>query len=293
MSDKIIHTTHLQDMPEPHRGKVRDIYDLGNELLIVTTDRISAFDVVLPTAIPRKGEILTEMSRFWFRFSKDIIPNHLSSTQAIDVIPNKQEAKLLGKRAIVVKKAKPLPIEAIVRGYVAGSAWKDYQKTGKVCGITLPHGLKESSALEHPLFTPSTKANIGEHDENISFTEMVTLIGQDLATQVRDVSLQLYKEAAKHAKKRGIIIADTKFEFGIYNGKLILIDEVLTPDSSRFWPAKLYEVGRAQMSFDKQFVRDYLETLSWNKKAPGPKLPDDVVKKTQEKYEEALTCLTE
>ncbi|MBI4126276.1 MAG: phosphoribosylaminoimidazolesuccinocarboxamide synthase [Deltaproteobacteria bacterium] len=292
MNPDAIHTTNIKELHEPQRGKVRDIYNLGDTLLIVATDRISCFDVVLPTPIPGKGEILTEMSRFWFRRTQAIIPNHLSSQPLEEIVRDTQERRALGNRAMVVKKCDPLPVEAIVRGYLSGSGWKEYQRSGTVCGIQLPKGLRESDQLPEPIFTPSTKAEQGTHDENISFEQMVNRVGKELATNVRDVSLKIYTDSAIYALSRGIIIADTKFEFGLLNGQLTLIDEVLTPDSSRFWPANEYQPGRAQPSYDKQFVRDYLESLNWNKQPPAPELPEDIVSKTQQKYHEALTILS-
>lgn len=275
------------------RGKVRDIYDLGSELLIIATDRISTFDVVLPTPIPGKGEVLTRMSRFWFGRTKSIVLNQLSPTPVSDVVKDCAWRERLGERGMVVKKAKPLPIEAIVRGYLSGSGWNEYQNKGTVCGIALPGGLKESAKLPKTIFTPSTKAEIGLHDENIAFEKMAGLIGADLAARVRDLSIRIYDESAAYALERGIIIADTKFEFGMLDGELVLIDEVLTPDSSRFWPANGYKAGGAQPSFDKQFVRDWLISIGWNKKPPAPELPADVVAKTAQIYNDALRLLTE
>ncbi|MCD4755292.1 MAG: phosphoribosylaminoimidazolesuccinocarboxamide synthase [Deltaproteobacteria bacterium] len=276
-----------------HRGKVRDIYKVGRCLLIVATDRLSAFDVVLPTPIPGKGSILTQMSLFWFEKLKDLVPNHL--VQA-DVTQFPEELKPFSKslegRSMLVKEAKPLPVECIVRGYIAGSGWKDYLRTGSVCGIKLPEGMLESQQLPDAIFTPSTKADIGSHDENISFEQVRKLLGKDVAEKARDISIRLYKTAADYARERGVIIADTKFELGISGGELILIDEVLTPDSSRFWPAEDYSPGRSQPSFDKQFVRDYLESISWDKKPPGPDLPADIAEKTRKRYLEALRRLT-
>jgi phosphoribosylaminoimidazole-succinocarboxamide synthase len=277
-----------------HRGKVRDIYKVGGYLLIVATDRLSAFDVVLPTPIPGKGRILTQMSLFWFEKLKDLVPNHL--VQA-DVTQFPEELKPFSKslegRSMLVKEAKPLPVECIVRGYIAGSGWKDYLRAGSVCGIKLPEGMLESQQLPDAIFTPSTKADVGSHDENISFEQVHKLLGKDAAEKARDISIRLYKTAADYARKRGVIIADTKFELGISSGELILIDEVLTPDSSRFWPAEDYSPGRSQPSFDKQFVRDYLESISWDKKPPGPELPADIAEKTRQRYLEALRRLTE
>ncbi len=284
--------TNIPGLTLKGRGKVRDIYDLGDELLIVATDRISTFDVVLPTPIPGKGEVLTEMSRFWFDRTGAIVPNQLSERTMSDVVRDAEWVSRIGKRGMVVKKAEPLPVEAIVRGYLSGSGWKEYKRDGAVCGIKLPTGLRESDKLPETIFTPSTKAEIGEHDENIDFGKAADLIGKDLAERVRDVSIRLYEESAAFARERGIIIADTKFEFGLLGDELILIDEVLTPDSSRFWPADDYAPGRAQASFDKQFVRDYLLDLGWDKNPPAPELPAQIVAKTAEKYEEAFARLT-
>jgi phosphoribosylaminoimidazole-succinocarboxamide synthase len=272
------------------RGKVRDVYEYApNQMLIVTSDRLSAFDVILPTPIPDKGVVLTQIANFWFEQTDHIIPNHL-----VDPDPFSTDAarKHLAGRSIVVHKAEALPVEAIVRGYLTGSGRKDYEKTGKVCGIELPEGLVEASRLPEPLYTPSTKAAIGDHDENVSFDATVDLIGRETAEKVRDMALELYTFGAEYALERGIIIADTKFEFGILDGELILIDEIMTPDSSRFWPADGYEAGRSQPSYDKQYVRDYLETLDWDKTAPGPELPPEVAAKTSEKYLEAWRRLT-
>ncbi len=277
------------------RGKVRDIYDIDDKhMLIVTTDRLSAFDVILPDPIPGKGRVLTRISNFWFKKLQPIIPNHLADIPLEQVIPDAAERAQVEGRAIVVKLLKPLPVEAIVRGYLIGSGWKDYQKTGEVCGIKLLAGLQQAQQLPEAIYTPSTKAAIDQHDENVSFEQTVTLLGQDLAKQVRDASLKLYKEAAAYAKERGIIIADTKFEFGIDEaGDLYLIDEALTPDSSRFWPVDQYQVGISPPSFDKQYVRDYLETLDWNKTVPGPSLPQEVAAFCAEKYREAEIRLTQ
>lgn len=276
------------------RGKVRDIYEVdADHLLIVTTDRLSAFDVVLPQAIPGKGEVLTRVANFWFDRTKHLLPNHIADMPLEEVIPDEAQRKQLGDRAIVVRRLKPLPVEAIVRGYLIGSGWKDYQKTGAVCGIRLPAGLKQADKLPEVIYTPSTKAAVGEHDENISFDETVKLLGQDLAEKVRDFSIKVYSEAAEFAREKGIIIADTKFEFGLdNNGKIFLIDEALTPDSSRFWPASEYRSGISPPSYDKQFVRDYLETLDWNKQEPGPEMPQEIVQKTADKYREAERLLT-
>ena len=273
-------------------GKVREIFDLGDRLLFVATDRISAFDVIMPTAIPRKGEVLTQISYFWFAQTAAFQPNHLLSRPDDPLPANLQPfAGQLARRSMIVKKAQPLAIECVVRGYLSGSGWKDYRQGQSLCGIKLPPGLKESSELPEPLFTPATKAQSG-HDENISFAEAARLVGDDIAERARAASMMLYSFARDYARQRGIIIADTKFEFGLDNGKLILIDEVLTPDSSRFWPADQYQPGKSQPSFDKQFVRDYLETLTWNKTPPGPTLPPDVVAKTTAKYLEAYERLT-
>ena len=276
-----------------HRGKVRDVYALsGDRLLIVASDRLSAFDVVLPDPIPGKGEMLTQVSNFWFGKTAQLVPNHLTGTPVAEVLPQGVDPKLYEKRAVVVKRLKALPVEAIARGYLIGSGWKDYQRTGELCGIRLPAGLKQAQQLLEPIFTPSTKAPKGTHDENIGFDAVEDLIGPDLAKQVRDATLAIYTFAAKYAAERGIIIADTKFEFGTDpNGKLYVMDEMLTPDSSRFWPADQYKVGISPPSYDKQFVRDYLETLDWDKRAPGPKLPREVIEGTAAKYAEALRKL--
>lgn len=276
------------------RGKVRDIYAVNDaQLLIVTSDRLSAFDVILPDPIPGKGEVLTAVANFWFGKLSHIIPNQLTGIDPVSVVKTEEEKAQVRGRSLVVKRLKPLPIEAVVRGYLIGSGWKDYQQTGAVCGIQLAPGLKQAQQLPEPIFTPATKAEIGEHDENIDFATMEKMVGKEIAAQVRDVSLRLYREAAAHARVRGIIIADTKFEFGLDNaGKLYLIDEALTPDSSRFWPADQYQVGISPPSYDKQFVRDYLETLDWNKQAPGPRLPAEILERTTAKYREALSQLT-
>lgn len=273
-------------------GKVRDIFDLGDRLLFVATDRISAFDCIMPNGIPRKGEVLTQISYFWFDQTQSFQPNHLISRPGDPLPANLQAfAQQLTGRSMIVKKAKPLAIECVVRGYLAGSGWKEYRSNQTVCGIKLPPGLKESSELPEPIFTPATKAETG-HDENISFEQAAGIVGKDTAEQVRAASLKIYNTARDYARKRGIIIADTKFEFGLLDGQLILIDEVLTPDSSRFWPADQYQPGKSQPSFDKQFVRDYLETLDWNKTPPAPALPEEVVARTQAKYLEAYERLT-
>lgn len=276
-----------------NRGKVRDIYELGDNLLLVASDRISAFDVILPTLIPDKGKILTALSVYWFEVIKDIIPNHLITTdmEKFPAVCQPHRAKLEG-RTMLVKKSLPAPVECIVRGYLAGSGWKDYQKTGAVCGIPLPKGLVEAARLDQPIFTPSTKAPVGAHDVNITFDEMVTKVGKKRAERMRDATVAIYSRARALAETKGIIIADTKFEFGIEGDEIILIDEVLTPDSSRFWPMDGYEPGKTPDSFDKQFVRDYLVNLPWDMTSPAPELPPDIVKKTQDKYLEALKRLT-
>ena len=284
----------LKSLKFLHRGKVRDLYAVGDDrLLVIQTDRLSAFDVIMPDPIPEKGRVLTEMSLWWFKKLGHVIPNHLTGV-APDSVVAAGERDQVARRSMVVRKLKPLMIEAVVRGYIIGSGWKDYQKTGKVCGIQLPAGLKEAQKLPEVIFTPATKAPAGQHDENISYEEAAKIVGAELARQVRDVSIGLYSEAAEYAKTRGIIIADTKFEFGVDEaGKLHLIDEILTPDSSRFWPAADYRVGMSPPSFDKQIVRDWLETQPWNKKHPAPRLPADVLKKTSEKYQEVLQLLTQ
>ena len=285
--------TDFPDLTLAGRGKVRDIYDLGDALLIVTSDRISAFDVIMNEAIPDKGYVLNQISAFWFRQMAGIVPNHIISTEVTDFpVPCHQYADILRGRSMLVKKAQPLPAECIVRGYLSGSGWKDYQATGAICGIPLPPGLKESDQLPEPIFTPSTKAELGTHDENISFDRMAELCGRDLAEQVRDVTLKIYDRARDIAAEKGIIIADTKFEYGICEGQLIIIDECMTPDSSRFWPKDRYQPGGPQPSFDKQFLRDYLETLDWGKTAPAPPLPAEIIEKTAAKYREALERLT-
>jgi len=277
-----------------NRGKVRDIYRVGEDLLlIVTSDRLSAFDIVLPQPIPGKGEVLTRLSNFWFEQTRAIVPNHKSDVTLDQVVIDPEERALLGDRALVVKRLDPLPVEAIVRGYIIGSGWKDYQRTGAICGIGLPQGLAQADQLPQAIYTPSTKAAAGEHDENIDFDRTVALIGRELAEQVRDLSLRIYTTCAAFARDRGIIIADTKFEFGLdADGRLHLIDEVLTPDSSRFWPQDQYRSGISPPSFDKQFVRDYLETLDWDKTPPAPALPQDIIDKTAAKYREAEERLT-
>ena len=286
---KVLRETQFAGLTPAARGKVRDIYDLGDKLLIVATDRLSAFDVILPTPIPDKGRVLTQLSLFWFRLLQDVIPNHVLS--ATDFPPPFDKFKdELADRSMVVRKTQPLPIECVVRGYVSGSGWKDYRTTGRICGIPLPVGLRESDRLPEPIFTPATKA-ISGHDENISFDRAAALIGKALAERVRAISLEIYRRAAAHAEPRGIILADTKFEFGLLNNELIWIDEALTPDSSRFWPAAHYSPGGPQSSFDKQFVRDYLERMQWPKAPPGPELPPEVVEATRAKYREAFRVL--
>ncbi|MFN8645028.1 MAG: phosphoribosylaminoimidazolesuccinocarboxamide synthase [Candidatus Binatia bacterium] len=274
------------------RGKVRDDYDLGDALLVVASDRLSAFDVVLPTPIPDKGRVLTQLSSFWFARTRHLVANHLLDRRLEDVVPA-DWVERLRDRVHVVRKAKALPVEAVVRGYLAGSGWEEYQRSGTVCGAPLPAGLRQADKLPQAIFTPSTKAPQGEHDENIPFAEAERLLGADLARQVRDLSLAVYRFGADWAEQRGIIIADTKFEFGLLDGQVILIDEVMTPDSSRFWPRSEYQPGSSPPSFDKQYVRDYLTAIGWNKRAPGPELPAEVVRKTSEKYREALKRLTE
>jgi phosphoribosylaminoimidazole-succinocarboxamide synthase len=290
----VLFESSIPELPLLGRGKVRDIYNIDdNHLLIVTTDRLSAYDVVLPDPIPGKGQVLTQISLFWFRMMADIIDNQLTNLTVDDVVKDPEAREQLRGRSLVVKRLKPLPIEAVVRGYLIGSGWRDYLETGEVCGIDLPEGLKLAQKLPQPLFTPASKAAAGDHDENISFDAVVDLIGEKLAKQVRDVAIQIYERAATYALERGIIIADTKFEFGLNDeGRLHIIDEALTPDSSRFWPVDDYEVGISPPSFDKQFVRDYLDTLDWDKTAPGPELPPDVLQQTGDKYREALKRMT-
>src|SRR5215467_3411744 len=287
---KVLRETQFAGLSPSARGKVRDIYELGDKLLIVATDRLSAFDVILPTPIPDKGRVLTQLSLFWFDLLRDVIPNHVIGATEFPAPFDKFQGELVG-RSMLVRKTKPLPIECVVRGYVSGSGWKDYRVSGRICGIDLSAGLQESDRLPRPIFTPATKAVSG-HDENISFEQASALIGKELAESVRDVSLKLYERAAAHTEPRGIIVADTKFEFGLLNGELVWIDEALTPDSSRFWPAAHYSPGGPQASFDKQFVRDYLERMRWPKTPPGPELPPEVVDATREKYREAYRILT-
>ena len=295
MSDaNALYESSIPDLPLIGRGKVRDIYSVSNEhLMIVTTDRLSAYDVVMTDPIPGKGEVLTTISLFWFRMMADIIDNQLTDLVVADVIDDPLLAAQLARRALVVRRLKPLPIEAVVRGYLIGSGWRDYRETGRTSGIALPDGLEQASQLPEPLFTPASKADAGEHDENISFDDVVDLVGETLATRVRDVSIEIYERAAAYALQRGIIIADTKFEFGLDDeGKLYLIDEVLTPDSSRFWPVEDYRPGTSPPSFDKQFLRDYLDTLDWDKRPPPPNLPAGILRQTADKYREALVRLT-
>jgi phosphoribosylaminoimidazole-succinocarboxamide synthase len=289
-----VHTTNLQGLRKIHTGKVRDIYEIdADSMLIVTTDRLSAFDVVLPDPIPDKGRVLNSISNFWFAKTRHIVPNHLTGRKIEAVVSDPGERAMLADRAVIVRKLRTVPLEAVVRGYVIGSGWKDYQKTGAISGIKLPAGLKQAARLPQTLFTPSTKAAIGEHDETISFERAAGLVGAELAARVRDTAIRLYEFAAEHARQRGIIIADTKFEFAQdADGSLVLIDEVLTPDSSRFWPADTWREGISPPSFDKQFVRDYLETLDWDKKAPGPRLPPEIIARTSANYREALRRLT-
>ena len=288
----VISTTEFKTLSLKGRGKVRDIYDLGDRLLIVATDRISAFDVVMPNPIPDKGRVLTQLSKFWFELSRDIVPNHIISLNIKDFPPAcRPYEKMLMDRSMLVVKTEVVPIECVVRGYLSGSGWVEYEKTGEVCGIPLSRGLFESSKLEEPIFTPATKAELGEHDENINFERMEKAVGKELAQQLRSLSVAIYKRARDFAEKRGIIIADTKMEFGVKDGKVILIDELLTPDSSRFWPKETYRPGNPQQSFDKQFLRDYLLSLKWNKTPPAPQLPEEIIRKTREKYLEAYEKL--
>ena len=294
MTLSAVHETHLESLPLVARGKVRDIYGVGDEhLLIVTTDRLSAFDVILPDPIPGKGIVLTAMSNFWFERMAGLVDNHLVPFELDQLIPDAKEREPLEGRSILVRRLDPLPIEAVARGYLIGSGWADYRASGAVCGVSLPPGLEQAAALEAPIFTPATKAAVGDHDENISFERACELIGGSRAEAVRELTLKIYSRAAAYAREKGIIIADTKFEFGLDDeGRLILIDEILTPDSSRFWPAEAYRTGISPPSFDKQFVRDYLETLDWDKRAPGPHLPAEIAARTAEKYREAYERLT-
>jgi phosphoribosylaminoimidazole-succinocarboxamide synthase len=287
-----VYQTDLAGLSLINRGKVRDIYDLGEQLLIVTTDRLSAFDVILPTPIPEKGAVLTQLSAHWFGRTADLVANHLVSTRPLEYPePARIHAELLEGRSMLVRKARPLPVECIVRGYLSGSAWKEYRSSGAVCGLRLPAGLRESERLSEPIFTPSTKAEIGDHDENISFQRLEELIGADLAGRVRDLALAVYCRGAQEAAANGILVADTKMEFGLAGDELVLIDELLTPDSSRFWRAGSYRMGEPQESLDKQYVRDYLATLNWDQKAPGPALPPEVVAETSRRYTEILEIL--
>ncbi|MEI6128200.1 MAG: phosphoribosylaminoimidazolesuccinocarboxamide synthase [Pseudomonadota bacterium] len=293
MKETIVLSTELKGLKLINRGKVRDLYDLGDSLLIVSTDRISAFDVILPNGIPLKGRVLNRMSEFWFAQITDIVASHSISSN-VNEYPAacRPYADILAGRSMLVKKAKPLPVECIVRGYISGSGWSDYQKTGAVCGIALPKGLRESEMLSEPLFTPSTKAELGLHDENISFEKACEILGRETAQEVCDLAIRIYRKARDIAAAKGIIIADTKMEFGFFDGKIIIIDELLTPDSSRFWPQDTYGPGRSQMSFDKQFVRDYLNSLAWDHAPPAPPLPEDIIHKTSERYLEAYRRLT-
>ena len=293
INQKTLYHSNIPDLQLIGRGKVRDIYNVDKDnLLIVTSDRLSAFDVVLPDPIPTKGIVLTQISNFWFKMMEDIIPNHLTNTQLSTVIHDEKILEELESRSIIVKKLNPLPIEAVVRSYLIGSGWRDYQATGKVCGIDIPENIEQAGKLPETIFTPATKAPSGEHDENISFAETSALIGEELANQVRDISIAIYDRASSYASERGIIIADTKFEFGLdENNKLYVIDEMLTPDSSRFWLKEKYATGISPPSFDKQFVRDYLDTLDWNKKAPGPNLPEHVINNTRDKYQDAYKMI--
>lgn len=293
MHNKILMDTKLDDLKLFKRGKVRDIYDLGEYYMIVSTDRISAFDVIMNEGIPFKGEVLNKISAFWFNFTKDLISNHLITTD-VDEFPKEcqQYKDLLENRSMLVRKAELIPIECIVRGYITGSGWNDYKRTGSICGIKLPEGLVESEKLPEPIFTPSTKAEIGFHDENIDEKTAISIIGKDTYDFIKNVSISIYKKAAEYALSKGIIIADTKMEYGFYNGDIILIDELLTPDSSRFWPLEEYEKGKSQNSFDKQYVRDYLLSINFNKKPPAPPLPEDVILNTSKKYQDALFKLT-
>jgi phosphoribosylaminoimidazole-succinocarboxamide synthase len=292
MTSKIISATQLKSLLLKGRGKVRDIYDLRDKLLIVATDRVSAFDVVMPNPIPYKGKILTQLSKFWFGLTQGIVPNHIISTE-VEEFPEECHPykEILEDRSMLVVKTDPLPVECVVRGYLSGSGWQEYQQTGEVCGIKFPKGLLESSKLEEPIFTPATKAEVGLHDENISFEKVEKIVGKDLAHQLRSLSLAIYIKARDYAEQRGILIADTKMEFGIIEGKLLLIDELLTPDSSRFWPKEDYQPGGPQKSFDKQFLRDYLLSIEWGKSPPAPELPEEIIQKTQEKYFEAYERL--
>jgi len=292
MKENILYSTDFKEIKLFKRGKVRDVYDLEDKLLIVSTDRISCFDVVLPTAIPYKGKVLTELSLFWFKFTEEIIPNHLISSKVNDYPKSLQKYKdILEGRSMLVKKTKPIAVECVVRGYLSGSGWKEYQKTQSICGIKLPKGLKESEKLPQAIFTPATKEDVG-HDVNVSEELIEKELGKEITQKLKEISLAIYNKASIYAESKGIIIADTKFEFGIYEGEIILIDEILTPDSSRFWPKDQYQPARPQVSFDKQFVRDYLESIGWDKTPPAPPLPLEIVEKTTQKYLEALKRLT-
>ncbi|MGE0581377.1 MAG: phosphoribosylaminoimidazolesuccinocarboxamide synthase [Steroidobacteraceae bacterium] len=294
MTPPTVHTTALKGLTKTHSGKVRDIYAVdGSSMLIVTTDRLSAFDVILPDPIPWKGHVLNEIANYWFARTSHIVPNHLTRRAVREVVSDPEDLALIEGRAVVVRRLRALPIEAVVRGYLIGSGWKDYGQTGQVCGIELPPGLQLASKLPAPIFTPATKAETGAHDINISFDEAAALVGADIAARVREIAIALYVFASEHAAARGLIIADTKFEFGLDDeGRIHLIDEALTPDSSRFWPADTWRVGASPPSFDKQFVRDYLESLAWNKQPPAPRLPADIIARTSEKYREALARIT-
>jgi len=294
MEPNVLLRTEFKSLTLKGRGKVRDIYDFGDQLLIVATDRISAFDVVMPNPIPDKGKILTQLSRFWFDLTKEIVPNHVVSTRLKDFpLECQPYEEVLRGRSMLVVKTDVLPVECVVRGYLSGSGWEEYMRTGEVCGIPLPGGLLDSSKLEEPIFTPATKAEIGQHDENITFEEVEKIVGKSLAEKLRTLSITIYKKARDYAERRGILIADTKMEFGIKDGKLVLIDELLTPDSSRFWPKDEYRPGGPQKSFDKQFLRDYLLSIHWNKTPPAPELPEEVIQKTRQKYSEAYERLVE
>ena len=293
MTEQIILQTEFKDLKLLNRGKVRDLYDMGDALLMIATDRISAFDVILPNGIPGKGKILTQLSAFWFSQLTGVVPHHLISTRVEDFpAACRPYRDILSGRSMLIKKTKPLPVECVVRGYLSGSGWKDYQKSGAVCGIPLPAGLKESDSLGEPIFTPSTKAEIGTHDENINFSAAEKLVGKETAARLKQLTIAIYQKARSIAEEKGIIIADTKFEFGMLNGEIILIDEVLTPDSSRFWPQDSYAPGKSQNSFDKQFVRDYLLSLTWDQKPPAPTLPAEIIQKTSQRYQEAFRRLT-
>jgi len=293
MSESVVLTTNIEGLPPPRRGKVRDIYELEDHLLIVATDRVSAFDVVLPDGIPHKGRVLTRVSRFWFNYLSHIVPNHLVTTEVQDFpAPFRSYRDMLEGRSMLVKKAQPLPVECIVRGYLAGSGWQEYRASGTVCGIQLPKGLRESERLPEPIFTPSTKAEAGAHDENIPFSEVERLVGTQYAAQVRDLSLALYRAAHTFAETKGFFLADTKFEFGIRDGQIILIDEAFTPDSSRFWRADVYQPGAPQESYDKQIIRNYLISLGWNRKPPAPHLPPEIIAQAAARYQEIATRLT-